>query len=316
MKNDNTHQFLPFFRVSLGLLLILQYAAFRADFSRIFGWQSVIPRDFTNLLVPEWIVTHYRLEQMLGWSPIVFENAFSILYLGFAVLLVAGLFTRFSALCLIFLHMALVKSNILVNYGVDYFISMSLWYLFLFPAGLLQSVDALLFFRKKNLTKRLETLNLYRLGFQIHVALVYFFSGFDKMLGFNWRNGESIWKAMTLPYINLDFGFQFDWLATYPVLPLLIGWSVVLLELGYPLIFIKPFRKWILGATIAMHIGIALSLNLYFFSAIMVIWNITAFFDFKSLNMGKNVVSSSPTPLVTTNILGSGLVRWFIIFYL
>jgi len=58
-----------------------------------------------------------------------------------------------------------------------------------------------------------------------------------------------------------------------------LGWVVVVLELSYAvLVWWRPARPWILRATVAMHVGIALCLGLYAFSALMILLNLTAFY--------------------------------------
>src|SRR5699024_1197535 len=111
------------------------------------------------------------------------------------------------------------------------------------------------------------------------LSIAYFSSGLLKILGFNWRNGEAIWKTVNLPYSNLDFHFDFSFLGQHPLLCVIIGWIIILTELCYPLfIWYSKTRKLWLYLTISMHIGIILVLNLYFFSTIMIIWNLTAFY--------------------------------------
>jgi hypothetical protein len=115
--------------------------------------------------------------------------------------------------------------------------------------------------------------------FQLHISIGYLFSGFDKILGFNWHNGESIWKAINLPYANRDFVFDFTFLAEHSWILVGIGWITITIELLYPVfIWWNRSRKLWLFFTIGMHVGIALTLNLYYFSAIMIIWNLTNFY--------------------------------------
>ncbi|WP_053073284.1 hypothetical protein [Chryseobacterium sp. FH2] len=116
--------------------------------------------------------------------------------------------------------------------------------------------------------------------FQIHVCIVYFFAGFDKLIGINWWNGESIWKAINLPFATSIYDITF--LGNYPILLTILGLGTAILEL-YPL-FVwnrKTSNFWIYSV-ILMHIGIAFILNLYFFSAIMIIWNLTLKFSFNN----------------------------------
>ncbi|MCC5921349.1 MAG: hypothetical protein JJU23_11765 [Cyclobacteriaceae bacterium] len=121
----------------------------------------------------------------------------------------------------------------------------------------------------------------YRRILQIHLCFVYFFSGFDKMLGVNWRNGESIWKVLHLPYFKSDLGISLDFLQAYPAVFVVMGWGVIIIELLYPIfIFRKTTRQLWLLLTLSLHFGIMLSLNLYFFGGLMILLNIAAFWDF------------------------------------
>jgi hypothetical protein len=123
------------------------------------------------------------------------------------------------------------------------------------------------------------SLTPFRRLFQVHICFAYFQSGLDKLVGFNWRNGESVWKAINLPNFSNDFHLSYDSLGRYPILFIILGWVVILTELLYPIfINIRKTRQLWLILTIGMHLGILVTLNLYFFSAIMIIWNLTNYY--------------------------------------
>ncbi|WP_157449659.1 HTTM domain-containing protein [Croceitalea dokdonensis] len=164
---------------------------------------------------------------------------------------------------------------------MDYFASICLFLLCFLPSNVSFSLDAILFHKKiDGLRARLD-FPIIRKYMGIFMCIAYFFSGFDKLLGYNWRNGESIWKTFTLPYSNLDFNLQLEWLADYPWVMIGMGWFVILQEIFYFLINHKPLRRFWLIGIVCMHLGIALILNLYFFSAIMIILNLTTYYDFE-----------------------------------
>jgi hypothetical protein len=67
-------------------------------------------------------------------------------------------------------------------------------------------------------------------------------------------------------------------MADHSYILIIIGWSTVIIEMLYPVfIWIPKTQKTWMMLTISMHLGIALVLNLYYFSAIMIIWNLTNF---------------------------------------
>ncbi|MDO4727504.1 MAG: HTTM domain-containing protein [Bacteroidota bacterium] len=190
--------------------------------------------------------------------------------------MIVGLYTRFFALVLLVINTALVKSSGYYTYGVDYFISMSLVYIILYPSDSYYSLRSK-FSRKLRKTNFL----IVKRTMQFHLCFAYMISGLEKLSGYNWRNGESIWKAIHLPNFDNDFNVNVDFLGKYPIIFVVIGWLTIIIELLYPLFTsIKKTREMWLYLTIGLHLSIVLFLNLYFFSAIMIIWNITTFYSF------------------------------------
>ncbi|WP_228406880.1 HTTM domain-containing protein [Chryseobacterium sp. MYb7] len=295
-KQDNQTEFLSFFRVAIGIVILLQFTAVLPDFDKLFSSNSIIPQDIMSVFTPDWLITFSKIVSFLQTFGIEETTTIMITKVSFIVLcvfIITGFYSRISALLLLILQIALLKGSSFFAYGADFFTSMSLFYLILFPTDQHFSLRNFIFNRKPvsiNITpvKRL---------FQIHISIAYFFSGLDKALGFNWWNGESIWKAIHLPYSNRDLNIDFSWLIEHSYILSLIGWSTILIEMCYPIIiWYKPTQKTWLFLTISMHIGIALILNLYYFSAIMIVWNITNFYFEQPV---KKAVTSSKKKLST-----------------
>jgi hypothetical protein len=153
----------------------------------------------------------------------------------------------------------------------------------IFPVGYFNSVDNILF---KNRKRGNLHVTLFKRLLQINLCIVYFFGGVVKMVGETWWNGEAIWKAMNLWSANTLFDFDYTWLAENSYLLVIIGWSVLAIEALYPIfIWSKKTRKIWLTGTLLMHIGIGLLLDLYFFAAFMMFWNVAAFYIDKPLNV-------------------------------
>jgi hypothetical protein len=272
-------QAMVFFRMAMGILLALHFLAALPDFERLFSTSGILPTDILDLYATEYIITLPGIVSFLtnyGISRSLALWMFKVLYLGLSLCIAVGFFSRWAAALLLFLHAAWMQGATLYFYGVDYFESMALLYLVLFPADRAYSLRARI---GKPQTEAMRKATPYFRTFQIHVALIYFFSGLEKIVGFNWRNGESVWKAFHLYHLNRDFAWDFSFISDYHWLWVLMGWGVVIVKLFYP-VFIawhKSRRLW-LWATIAFHLGIALVLNLYFFAATMIAWNLTAFY--------------------------------------
>ncbi|NHN26374.1 HTTM domain-containing protein [Flavobacterium jejuense] len=277
---DSKHnsEFLSFFRVAAGIVILLHFISIFNDFDQFFSSKSIIPPDIMATFNQDWQFTFPLLVKQIeniGISEATTIIVTKTTFLLLCVCIIIGFYSRISAFILLFIQVLLMKGSTFFIYGADFFSSMSLFYLILFPSDSYFSIRN---FFKSNQKKEVNYMPVKRL-FQIHISIAYFFSGFDKLMGFNWWNGESIWKAIHLPYANRDFNFDFSWMADHSFILIIIGWSTILIEMCYPLfVWIPKTRKLWIALTISMHIGIALVLNLYYFSAIMIVWNLTNFY--------------------------------------
>lgn len=277
MKNNKfktTDFSFPFFRIGTGLLCMLNILMLKDDIYLFYSNNPLLPNDLMALDAKSFIMTLPEIIDFinqLGWEQFGFSH-FLTFFLIISLCLILGIQSRIAAVLCLVSQVAIVKSAALFSYGFDYFLSMSLLYCIVFPVGRYFSIDS--YFSNKE-----QKTQSYMWVLQIHLCIAYFFSGLCKGLGYNWWNGESIWKSIHLPYVNTDMNLSFDWLAHYPFILTVMGISVVLLELLYPVFMsIRSTKELWLAATLVMHVGIAAVLNLYLFSAIMMMWNITAFY--------------------------------------
>ena len=80
--------------------------------------------------------------------------------------------------------------------GMDNFMTIGLFYLMLLPLPDRFSLDwRLRALRPKN--PRL--LGFWRRVLQLHLCLIYFFSGLTKCLGSGWWDGSNVWRALIRP---------------------------------------------------------------------------------------------------------------------
>src|SRR5262249_48225579 len=110
---------------------------------------------------------------------------------------------------------------------------------------------------------------------QLHLCIIYFFSGLTKSLGSDWWNGTSIWRSLTCPPFNIiSPGILASWKYLLPS----VGIAVLILEIGYPFfIWPKRTRRFWLLSILGMHSGIGIVMGLYLFSLIMIVLNLAAF---------------------------------------
>lgn len=271
--------FLYYFRVSIGLLCLLHLLSYIGDFELLYVSDNIIPQDVMKVQKPWFIPNITSIFDFLhrGWNipEAVSLTVFLGTYVFLCLSLTIGLLSRFSAIALLVLHLIIVKGSAVYSYGVDYFTSIALFYCVIFPVGHGKSIDQIIF--------KLKRVNPspYRKILQLHLCIIYFASGIEKLVGSNWRNGESIWKSLHLPGFSSIVELDYSFLASFPIIAIIGGWFVVLIELLYPLfIWTQRYRNIGLALVCLMHLGILVSLGLYFFSAFMIVLNLTAFLNF------------------------------------
>jgi len=239
---------------------------------------SFVTRDLTEALVTLGAALVPRVSWFISTGEFIGLSEATVLWVVWSGLLAAGLclvvgiFCRSAAIAAWFLHLSAIKSSALLSYGVDNFTSIGLFYLLLSPLPDHLALDSRW---RKWPPKNAQLQSFWQRVLQLHLCVIYFFSGLTKLLGSGWWNGESLLRALTRP--------PFDMVPSevlihgrYLFIPL--GLGICLLETSYP-IFIWPRRTrliWLVGI-IAMHGAIAVLMGLYLFGLIMAVLNVAAF---------------------------------------
>lgn len=186
--------------------------------------------------------------------------------------LLVGFACRLSAILAWFLHLCAAKSGGFLSYGVDNFMTIGLFYLMLSPLPDRYSLD----WRLRELRpKNPQLLGFWHRVLQLHLCVIYFFSGLTKCLGGGWWDGSNVWRALIRPPFNV---IDPEILVRSKSLFLVAGIFICLLEIGYPFfIWHSKTRKiWLIGIC-AMHVGIGLTMGMYLFAFIMIVLNVAAF---------------------------------------
>jgi hypothetical protein len=182
------------------------------------------------------------------------------IYAGSLLSLALGFCTRLSAFFAWGLHLSLVTSGFASFYGVDQLANTFLFYLLVFPSG-----RALRFELHREETIPAVFLRVM----QIHLCVVYLSAGLEKAMGRQWWNGEAIWQAVTQPVFGT---LDFRWLASYPYIAMIAGWTTLAVEIGYVfLVWPRRTRTVWCGATIGLHLCLGLFMGLIFFSSVMIL---------------------------------------------
>ena len=257
------------FRLVFGCGVFLFYLMRELDFTFLFTERGVAPYALLARAVPQIAAPPVSLGAFAGEasSGLVLHTVFLLLLLGLAL----GALSRASAWLCFFLHLVFLHRNPLVVYGPDQVATCWLLYLSFARSDARLSVALPWGGRPSGAEKGsgsdpLSTVAL-RLA-QIHLCVIYAYSGFHKIQGGSWWRGDAVWNALgngLLVHVNLAA------LRYAPSAVAAGGFLVLVWEVYFPaLVWVPRVRPFILGAGVLIHAFIALVMNLPFFSWFMV----------------------------------------------
>ena len=255
-------------RIGLPLLLLFHLVWLSDDILSLQGSRGIIPWELTNLLRDPWVPGLPTLAEALlplGMSERTAINLLISIYAGSLLSLALGAYARISAFLAWGLHLSLVTTGFVSQYGMDQLANTFLFYLLLFPSGRAWTIAP-----RPAASVRGKTIPVGCLRvMQAHLCIVYLAAGLFKATGAQWWNGEAIWQAVSQPAFST---FDLSWLAGYPWIPMLAGWVTLVVEIGYAF-FVWPRRTrtaWCI-ATIGLHVGLGVFMGLVFFSSLMIL---------------------------------------------
>ena len=266
---------LGLFRIMIGSIALFYLYIIKGDLLALYGQAGIISGEVNDVLVGDQlslsIITNLLLRVNISEANSLY--LITCIYAFALLFLCIGFKTRSSALIAWLINGLFINSSLVVSYGFDTFLNNCILYCALMPTSMTFSVDN---WKRTEESNNLSTLaNLSRRVLQLHLCIIYFMSGLNKAAGTQWWNGEAIWRSVMQPPLKQ---FDFAWLAQFPILPMIMGWGVLLIEIGYPfLIWNRKTRKIWLTLVCLLHLGIAYTLNLSLFAALMIIINISAF---------------------------------------
>jgi hypothetical protein len=207
-----------------------------------------------------------------GVSELTVLTAAGLLYIASLFFLLFGFYTRTAAVMAWWLNWTLNNTGFSGAYGADMYAHIFLFYLIFIPAGASYSLDH--YFKRETG----ESSWLARLGIralQLHMCISYLASGIEKATGEQWWNGEVIWRALNLPTYS---SYDFHWMAQFPLIPMLLGWGTLVIEIFYCVAIWPRQTRWLwVLAVCLLHGGIVVFLRLPIFGLLMCVPTFTLF---------------------------------------
>jgi hypothetical protein len=281
-------------RVFAGMMLLYTHLVWSTDLSAFFGERGWLP---AQMMVDYGIDTNYDPDGPQGdpetgvnrpprprsnWSHFNWIGGrptlmwtLHITALVVFFLLTIGLFSRTMAL-LAYLFAVSYANRITPGayFGLDKINCMLALYLIVGPCGARYSVDRLWRLKRGGPTEVPPnvTANLAIRLIQVHMCIIYLFSGIGKLHGPQWVTGEASWLSFALlEYQSLDM----TWMAEFPYLLNIMTHLTVFWELTYcALVWPRLTRPWVLLMAVVVHGGIILFLGMPTFGLVMLIGNL------------------------------------------
>jgi uncharacterized membrane protein YphA (DoxX/SURF4 family) len=252
-------------RIAAGLILAWSSCVWLADVDAFFGADGWMPPEHV------WRMNDQPW-QWSGYFAAPGPNGIRViagLTLVAAILLTIGLATPLAAVTALVGFLCAANRAPLNTFGLDDTLGMLLIPLAIGPAGARLSVDRLLGAGgggpsvAANIALRL---------IQVHLCVVYFFSGCGKMLGPSWWEGTALWgAAANVQYRTLDL----TWLARRPLVTNALTLGTLFWEVSYPaVVWPRLTRRLWIAMAVAVHLGIGLAMGMMEFGLAMITANL------------------------------------------
>lgn len=258
-------------RIVFGGLVLLNLAILATDLDT---WFTDLGRlrgtEARELAGPVW---HARFDVPMKWSPlqtyrgpVAVRCAFGATALA-AVLFTLGWRTRVMGVVLYAGLLAIHQANLQTDSGADVLLMIVAFVLMLSPCGAAYSLDAIRRSRKRGGPASALIAPWPQRLIAIQVSVIYFATALSKARGASWTDGTALHYILNNGEARrLTLG-----LTAYPVLLSALTLGTVFLEFALAfLLWVRAARPVMIAAGLALHVGIALTVNIPIFGELMV----------------------------------------------
>jgi hypothetical protein len=266
---------LALFRLLFAGVLFLVYLSRQWDVSLYYTDQGILPRDLSLKILSEAFRPSFSF--FIWPESVSIITAVHAIFVLSLLLVCLGLFSRFFAWVAWFLHLGFLFRNYGVAFGVDQITSIWLFYLAWTASDQELSLRNWIksrgqtFWSRSTVPSSLAWSDLMTtLGYrflQIHLCVIYFYSGLEKLKGPTWWDGTALWSVFANSQMVIA---DMTWMKSLPLLIVFISFSTVLFEIYFPaLVWFKKWRPFALALGAFFHMGIALTMALWAFALVM-----------------------------------------------
>lgn len=256
-------------RIAAGALLVWSSMVWLLDADAFFGvdgWQS--PGNVWRMNDQPWQWSWYFLAGSSGAVRLL-----TAITLAAAVMLTLGIATPLAAGISLVGFTSAVNRSPLNVFGFDDVLGMLLVAVAVGPAGAALSIDRWL---APDISAGRSSVPSVRANLairliQVHLCVIYLFSGCGKLLGASWWEGAALWgAAANVQYRTLDL----TWLAGHPLLVNALTLGTLWWEVSYAaVVWPRLTRRLTLAMAVPVHLGIGLAMGMMEFGLAMLAAN-------------------------------------------
>ena len=258
---------LAFLRVSLAIIVLLDLAYRANDLKAHYTDLGILPRSaLMSGAGNEWNISIHNISGLLEIQVALFAIHGLV-----AVALMAGYRTQVATILVWFFAISLQSRNPMILTGGDNLLALLLFWSMFLPMGARFSVDSALNNGPHRESNRY--LSTATAAVLLQVGMVYIFTAIMKSDPI-WREDFSaVYYALSIDQLATGLG---HYLLNYPDILAVMTAATLWTEFAGPALAFSPFfngpiRLVVILAFIALHIGIALTLNIGFFPVVSII---------------------------------------------
>ncbi|MBC7752877.1 MAG: HTTM domain-containing protein [Moraxellaceae bacterium] len=234
-----------------------------------YGLESIIPREKALLIYPEFYRPAF---QYFFWPDV----AAPYVHFGLIILLLMatfGLSNRILMLITWIISQGFINRNYSMLFGADLIGTLFLFYLSFTYCHEAYSIKR--FFNKNIKTPQISensfsmmVSSVFLRLMQFQLAVIYMYTGFEKLKGSTWWDGTALWTVFANPqFVNYDFIF----LRHFPLIFAVGTFITLLFEVYFPaMMLFKTGRYIYLSLGVFFHLMIGFLLSLMPFSLVMI----------------------------------------------
>lgn len=260
---------LALMRIQLCGVMLYMYVIRHLQNLNEFTDAGLVPRARALGVIPEFIRPVFPFYELWSdaWGPTVHAVFLVLLFL-----VMVGAWSRVFAWIAWVIALGFIDRNYSILFGADVIATLFLFYLAFTRSDEVLSVKSWWRARRgqavaPTLTNDVFSSVFYRF-IQIHVSVIYAYTGLEKLKGSTWWDGTALWSVFGNPQmVTMDLTF----LRHLPIVIAFMTFSTVMFEIYWPFAIIgRPWvrRLW-LAAGVMMHAGIAIVMGLATFSLVM-----------------------------------------------